>query len=214
VGNGYTGRNSTWKQRLDRSGTWGSLSDCSFVGGLVHEVKTPAPLANRVGINIQAGRNHLAQLADPSPGAKACAVLRRQASESVQSLEVSIVRKPGDGVCQDVVNSDLVEIAKRNSDFRRNYGLCIRAFLYLRSINAARPRWSWWQTLTACIAATLSLSWRWRAPALMPKESGQSGARYASENKQGKKGGDGFSAQLRGGTFSKRVSLAPYLLER
>jgi hypothetical protein len=32
---------------------------------------------------------------------------------------------------QEAVNSDLVEIAKRNGDFRRNYGLCIGAFLYL-----------------------------------------------------------------------------------
>jgi hypothetical protein len=40
--------------------------------------------------------------------------------------------------------SDLVEIAKRNGDFRKNYGPFIGAFLYLRSINAARPRSFWW----------------------------------------------------------------------
>jgi hypothetical protein len=39
---------------------------------------------------------------------------------------------------QEVTNSDLVEIAKRNGDFRRNYGLWMGAFLYLRSIRAAQ----------------------------------------------------------------------------
>jgi hypothetical protein len=53
---------------------------------------------------------------------------------------------------QEVTNSDLVEIAKRNGDFRRNYGLWMGAFLYLRSIRAARPRLSWWQALTASAA--------------------------------------------------------------
>lgn len=37
-------------------------------------------------------------------------------------------------------HSDLVEIARRNGDFRRNYGTLIGAFLYLRSLNAARGR--------------------------------------------------------------------------
>ncbi|MCP4620655.1 MAG: hypothetical protein GY844_29970 [Bradyrhizobium sp.] len=36
--------------------------------------------------------------------------------------------------------SDLVEIAKRNGDFKRNYGTLIGAFLYLRSLSAARGR--------------------------------------------------------------------------
>jgi hypothetical protein len=39
---------------------------------------------------------------------------------------------------QNGKNSDLIEIAKRNGDCRNNYGLIIGAFLYLRSINAAR----------------------------------------------------------------------------
>jgi hypothetical protein len=43
--------------------------------------------------------------------------------------------------------SDLVEIAKRNGEFRKNYGPFIGAFLYLRSINAARPRSFWWRGL-------------------------------------------------------------------
>lgn len=37
-------------------------------------------------------------------------------------------------------HSDLVEIAKRNGDFKRNYGTLIGAFLYLRSLSAARGR--------------------------------------------------------------------------
>lgn len=38
---------------------------------------------------------------------------------------------------QRVQLSDLVEIAKRNGDYRRNYGVILGAFLYLRSIRAA-----------------------------------------------------------------------------
>lgn len=37
-------------------------------------------------------------------------------------------------------HSDLVEIARRNGDFKRNYGTLIGAFLYLRSLSAARGR--------------------------------------------------------------------------
>jgi hypothetical protein len=48
-----------------------------------------------------------------------------------------------------VTHSDLVEIAKRNGDFKKNYGLLVGAILYLRSIDAARPRSSWWQVFMA-----------------------------------------------------------------
>ena len=34
--------------------------------------------------------------------------------------------------------SELVEISRLNGDFKRNYGKLIGAFLYLRSISAAR----------------------------------------------------------------------------
>jgi hypothetical protein len=40
--------------------------------------------------------------------------------------------------------SDLVEIAKRNGEFRRNYGILVGAFLYLRSISATRAPPVWW----------------------------------------------------------------------
>ena len=61
---------------------------------------------------------------------------------------------------RDVTHSDLVEIAKRNGDFRKNYGVLVGAILYLRSINAARPRLFWWQALMAGIAAALGVRWR------------------------------------------------------
>ncbi len=36
--------------------------------------------------------------------------------------------------------SDLVEIVKRNGDFQKNYGTIVGAYLYLRSLSAARRR--------------------------------------------------------------------------
>jgi hypothetical protein len=35
---------------------------------------------------------------------------------------------------RDATHSDLVEIAKQNGDFRKNYGVIVGAILYLRSI--------------------------------------------------------------------------------
>jgi hypothetical protein len=54
--------------------------------------------------------------------------------------------------------SELVEIAKRNGDFRKNYGMVLGAYLYLRSISAARGRSYFWVcvTLTVCSAV---LTW-------------------------------------------------------
>jgi len=37
-------------------------------------------------------------------------------------------------------SSELVEISKLNGDFRKNYGKLLGAYLYLRSISAARGR--------------------------------------------------------------------------
>ncbi|MET4117776.1 hypothetical protein ABIB90_006502 [Bradyrhizobium sp. JR4.1] len=39
-------------------------------------------------------------------------------------------------------SSELSKIARLNGDFRKNYGTFLGAFLYLRSISAARGR-SW-----------------------------------------------------------------------
>lgn len=59
---------------------------------------------------------------------------------------------------RDVTHSDLVEIAKRNGDFRKNYG--VGAILYLHSINAARPRLFWSQALLSALAAACGFWWR------------------------------------------------------
>jgi len=61
-------------------------------------------------------------------------------------------------------HSDLVEIAKRNGDFQKNYGILIGAFLYLRSLSAACPRFSWVWPICALLSVTLpwlaKLAWR------------------------------------------------------
>jgi hypothetical protein len=59
---------------------------------------------------------------------------------------------------REAIHSDLVEIAKRNGDFRKNYGLIVGAILYLRSVNAVRPRLFWWQALITAVA--LGFWWR------------------------------------------------------
>jgi len=52
-------------------------------------------------------------------------------------------------------SSELSKIARLNGDFRRNYGALFGAFLYLRSINAARGR-SWlWSALLSLICSAL-----------------------------------------------------------
>ncbi len=58
---------------------------------------------------------------------------------------------------RDVTHSDLVEIAKQNGDFRKNYGVIVGAILYLRSINAARPRLFWWQAVMASYRSCVGL---------------------------------------------------------
>jgi hypothetical protein len=54
-------------------------------------------------------------------------------------------------------DSDLVEIAKRNGQFRKNWGLVIGSMLYLRSLNAARPRPFWWRGMLAVATAAAGL---------------------------------------------------------
>ena len=55
-------------------------------------------------------------------------------------------------------SSDLVEIAKRNGDFKKNYGTILGAFLYLCSLNAARGRPFYWIGLICALVAT-ALPW-------------------------------------------------------
>jgi hypothetical protein len=54
--------------------------------------------------------------------------------------------------------SDLVEISKLNGDFKRNYGTLLGAFLYLRSISAARGRSFLW---SGVVVALLSAGSAW-----------------------------------------------------
>jgi hypothetical protein len=53
---------------------------------------------------------------------------------------------------------ELAKIAKLNGDFRRNYGTILGAFLYLRSISAARGR-SWF--LAGLISTVCSVAAAW-----------------------------------------------------
>ena len=57
--------------------------------------------------------------------------------------------------------SELVEISKLNGDFKKNYGMLIGAYLYLRSISAARGRSFFWTGLIS-IAWSAALAWLWR----------------------------------------------------
>jgi len=54
--------------------------------------------------------------------------------------------------------SELVEISKLNGSFRRNYGTFIGAYLYLRSISAARGHRCLWSWLIS-IACSAALAW-------------------------------------------------------
>ena len=55
-------------------------------------------------------------------------------------------------------SSELVEISKLNGSFRRNYGTFIGAYLYLRSISAARGRSFFWTGVIA-VAFSAGLAW-------------------------------------------------------
>ena len=55
-------------------------------------------------------------------------------------------------------SSELVEISKLNGDFRRNYGKLIGAFLYLRSVSAARCR-PWFRAGLVSFVCSVALAW-------------------------------------------------------
>lgn len=55
-------------------------------------------------------------------------------------------------------STEFAKIAKLNGDFRKNYGTLIAAFLYLRSISAARGR-SWFWTGLVSGACSAALAW-------------------------------------------------------
>lgn len=54
--------------------------------------------------------------------------------------------------------SELVEISKLNGDFKRNYGRLIGAYLYLRSISAARGG-SAFRSGVLALVASVALAW-------------------------------------------------------
>jgi hypothetical protein len=54
--------------------------------------------------------------------------------------------------------SELVKISKLNGDFKKNYGTLVGAFLYLRSISAARGQSYFWGGLILALVSTV-LSW-------------------------------------------------------
>ena len=56
----------------------------------------------------------------------------------------------------DSKNIGLIEVVKRNGDFRKNYGLAIGAFLFLRSLSAARGGVAFWNTLAAIATTALA----------------------------------------------------------
>jgi hypothetical protein len=60
-----------------------------------------------------------------------------------------------------VQSSEILEIAKRNGDFRKNYGRIIGAYLYLRSISAVRGRSLLWNGLIS-IVCSAALAWLMR----------------------------------------------------
>ena len=52
--------------------------------------------------------------------------------------------------------SAIVEIARRNGEFKRNYGVVLGAFLYLRSLSAAAGRsFGWLGPICALLATAL-----------------------------------------------------------
>jgi hypothetical protein len=57
--------------------------------------------------------------------------------------------------------SELVEISKLNGSFKRNYGRFLGAYLYLRSIRAARGR-CLVQATVISIACSTALAWMMR----------------------------------------------------
>ena len=65
-------------------------------------------------------------------------------------------------------SSELVQISKLNGDFRRNYGKLLGAFVYLRSISAARGRSLLWSGLIVTTLSGLALLARlgWLRPLL------------------------------------------------
>jgi hypothetical protein len=61
-------------------------------------------------------------------------------------------------MADELESSELSKIAKLNGDFRRNYGTLLGAFLYLRSISAARGRSWFWAGLVSMVCSC-AIAW-------------------------------------------------------
>ena len=62
------------------------------------------------------------------------------------------------------------KIAKLNGEFRRNYGTLLGAFLYLRSISAARGRsWLWGGLFSLACSAVLGWLSTWLCVAVVKR---------------------------------------------
>jgi hypothetical protein len=55
-------------------------------------------------------------------------------------------------------SSELIEVSKLNGDFKRNYGKLIGAYLFLRTVSAARGRPYFWSGVLFVVFAT-ALNW-------------------------------------------------------
>ena len=55
-------------------------------------------------------------------------------------------------------SSEPIEISKLNGDFKRNYGKLIGAYLFLRTVSAARGRPYFWSGVLFVVFAT-ALNW-------------------------------------------------------
>ena len=64
-------------------------------------------------------------------------------------------------------NSDLVEVIKRNGDFRKNYGPLLGAWLFDRALNAATGRRPlWWKSALAVATLAGWLALKYGLPTL------------------------------------------------
>ncbi|QPF83920.1 hypothetical protein IC762_30370 [Bradyrhizobium genosp. L] len=52
--------------------------------------------------------------------------------------------------------NSLVEVVKRNGDFRKHYGIFVGALLYLRSVGAASSQSLFWNAAVAVITAVVA----------------------------------------------------------
>jgi len=58
--------------------------------------------------------------------------------------------------------SEMVEISRLNGNFQKNYGTLVGAYLYLRSISAARGRSFFWSGLLMAVFS-IALTWAERS---------------------------------------------------